>query len=96
MGQKASKLRFVSAAVCIIDSAGMLLYRLEVIKRVVVVVHHDGERLAQDERAPHHHVAVARPEAQLSEARDDSQRRLHHHAEERPYPEHLEGHAHLK
>lgn len=64
--------------------------------RVVVVVHHDGERLPDDERGPHHDVAIARAQPQLRHPRDHRQRRLRHHAEERPYAEHAEGDAHLR
>lgn len=66
-----------------------------VCERVVVIVHHDGERLAQYERAPHDDVPPARAHALLREPRYDRQRRLRHHAQERPDPEHLQRHAHL-
>ena len=39
----------------------------------VVVVHHDGERLADDEREPHADVARALTDVDLDPARDEDQ-----------------------
>lgn len=59
-----------------------------------MVVHHDGQRLAEDQRAPDHEVAPARAELGLRRLREHRERELAHHTEERPDAEHLEWDAH--
>ncbi len=69
-GLKSADVGLVHAAVAVDELLAVVL------DDVVVVVHHDGERLADDDGQPHAHVARARTHARLQQRRQHDQRNL--------------------
>ena len=49
-----------------------------------MVVHHDGQGVAQDEAGPHHEVAQLAPEHLLRLAAENDQRNLAEHSQKSP------------
>lgn len=60
---------------------------------IIVVIHHNGQRLAKYNRRPHDQIAPPRSVVLLHELGDVGERDLGHHAHERPDLERLQGHT---